>query len=215
MPKFSTLSLIAMLFFVFGLAGIIFALIRKITGIRAARKGEAVNFRQGTQIFLPFCVGLVFILISQGLFWLSSQRSNFRQLSFTSPAAEFMVKQTKEETYYVDFREGETAAPVKIPYLKPYVKVITQVVVWKPFFSFLGPLHTARITRIEFTDEAGGTYVFTNSDQAGDFADWIVGVNKYFPIAIVRILETRPQPLAPSQRYKLFVSMEEAELKSI
>lgn len=192
MPKLSTLSLIALLFFVFGLAGVVFALIRKITGIRAAHRGEMVRFRQGTQIFLPFVAGLVLISISQGLFWLSSQRSNFRQLSFNSAAAELVVKQTREETYYVDFKEGETAAPVKIPYLKPYVKVITRVVVWKPFFSFLGPLQTARITRIEFTDEAGGTYVFTNSDQAADFADWVSGVNKFFPIAVVRTLETPP-----------------------
>ena len=215
MQKFSTLSLIALLFFVFGLAGIIFALIRKVTGIRAARKGEAVRFRQGTQIFLPFFTGVVLILVSQGLFWLSSQRSNFRQLSFNSPTAEFVVKQTKDETYYVDFKEGETSTPVKIPYLKPYVKVITQVVVWKPFFSFLGALHTARITRIEFTDEAGGTYVFSNSDQASDFADWVAGVNRYFPIAIVRTLETSPRPLSPGQNYKLYVNLEEAQLKAI
>lgn len=39
MPKLSTLNLIAIFFFAFGLAGIIYALVRKITGLRAARKG--------------------------------------------------------------------------------------------------------------------------------------------------------------------------------
>ena len=56
MAKLSTLNLIAVIFFLFGLAGIVYALIRKISGIRAARKGEPIRFRQGTQIFLPFGV---------------------------------------------------------------------------------------------------------------------------------------------------------------
>lgn len=215
MAKLSTLNLIAVIFFLFGLAGVVYALVRKITGIRAARKGEPVRFRQGTQIFLPLGLGIVFVMTAQALFWLSSQRTNFRLLQFDSPQAQIEVKKTKDETFFIEFQEGEKEVPVKVPYLKPNIKVITQVVVWKPFFSFLGPLHTARVTRIEFIDEAGATYVFTNSDQAADFADWVAGVNKFLPIAVVRTVETRPRVLLAGQKYKLFVNLEAAELKGI
>lgn len=215
MFKFSTLSLVALLFFLFGMGAVIYALVKKISGIRAARKGDPYRFRQGKQIFIPLTAGVILILIAQGLFWLSSQRSNFRNLRFNSPQAEIEVKQTKEETFYVDFREGEAGAPIKIPYLKPSVKVVTQVIIWKPFFSFLGPLQTARVTRIEFADPQGGAYVFTNSDQAADFADWIIGINKFLPIAIVRMVETHPEVLSAGKKYKLFVTLSEAELKAI
>ena len=107
------------------------------------------------------------------------------------------------------------SSSIKIPYLKPNVKVVTQVVVWKPFFSFLGSLATARVTRVEFTDTAGGTYVFTNSEQAADFADWIAGINRFFPMAAVQTMETRSQPLAAGRKYKLFVNLQQAQLKSI
>ena len=215
MAKLSTLNLIAFFFFGFGLAGIIYALVRKVTGIRAARKGEPIRFRQGTQIYLPLGGGLLLVLTAQTLFWLSSQRSNFRLLQFNSSQAQIEVKQAQDETFYIEFQEGETGVAVKVPYLKPNIKVITQVVVWKPFFSFLGPMHTARVTRIEFIDEAGATYVFTNSDQAADFAEWILGINKFLPIAVVRTVETSPRVLSVGQKYKLFVRMNEAELKGI
>ena len=215
MFKLSTLNLVALLSFLFGLGAVIYALVWKISGIRAARRQDALSFRLGTKIFLPFIAGIVLVALSQGLFWLSSQRSNFRTLSLASPQAVLEVRQTKEETFYVDFKEGEIFAPMKIPYLKPTVKVVTQVIIWKPFFSFLGPLHTARVTRLEFTDSQGGTYVFTNSDQAADFAEWIIGVNKYFPMAEVRTVETRPEVLSVGKKYKLFVSQNEAELKAI
>ncbi len=215
MPKLSTLNLIAIFFFAFGLAGIIYALVRKITGLRAARKGEPIRFRQGTQIFLPLGAGLLFVLVAQALFWLSSQRTNFRSLQFDSAHAQIEVKQAKDETFFIEFQEGEASVPVKVPYLKPNIKIVTQVVVWKPFFSFLGPMHTARVTRIEFIDEAGATYVFTNSDQAADFAEWVVNANKFLPIAIVRTVETDPRVLSVGQKYRLFVNMDEAELKGI
>lgn len=215
MPKLANLSLIAFFFFLFGLVGIVFALVRKVTGIRAARKGEAVRFRQGTQIFLPLALGILFVLVSQTIFWLSSQRSNFRALQFTTPQAQIEVKQAKDETYYIEFQEGESGVPVKVPYLKPNIRVVTQVVVWKPFFSFLGPLQTARVTRIEFIDEAGAAYVFSNSEQASDFADWISEINKFLPLAVVRTVETAPRALSVGQKYRLFVNMEEAQLKSI
>ncbi len=215
MAKLSTLNLIAVIFFLFGLAGILYALVRKIAGIRAARKGEPIRFRQGTQIFLPLVVGIVFVMIAQSLFWLSSQRTNFRLLQFDSPQAQIEVRQAKDEAFFIEFQEGEKGVPVTVPYLKPNIKVVTQVVVWKPFFSFLGPLHTARVTRIEFIDEAGATYVFTNSDQAADFADWVIGVNKFLPIAIVRRVETTPRVLSAGHKYRLFVTMDEAELKAI
>jgi len=215
MPKLSTLNLIAFFFFGFGLTGIFYALVRKITGIRAARKGDPIRFRQGPQIYLPLGAGLLFVLTAQALFWLSSQRSNFRLLQFNSPQAQIEVKQAKDQSFYIEFQEGEASVAVKVPYLKPNIKVITQVVVWKPFFSFLGPMHTARVTRIEFIDETGATYVFTNSDQAADFADWIISANKFFPIAVVRRVETLPRVLSVGQKYKLFVRMDEAELKAI
>ena len=215
MAKISTLNLIAVILFIFGLAGIIYALIRKISGIRSARKGEPIRFRQGTQIFLPLGAGLLFVLTAQSIFWLSSQRSNFRILQFGAPQAKIDVKQAKDESFYIEFQEGEKGVPVTVPYLKPNIKVVTQVVIWKPFFSFLGPMQTARVTRIEFIDEAGATYVFTNSDQAADFAEWIAGINKFLPIAIVRTVETDPKVLAAGQTYKLFVNMEAAELKGI
>ncbi|MCI0329518.1 MAG: hypothetical protein L0196_00990 [candidate division Zixibacteria bacterium] len=215
MPKLSTLSLIAIFFFGFGLAGVVYALVRKVMGIRAARKGEPIRFQQGFQVFLPLVAGLLFVLTAQALFWLSSQRSNFRSLQFNSPQAQIEVKQARDGAFYIEFQEGESGVAVKVPYLKPNIKVITQVVVWKPFFSFLGPMHTARVTRIEFIDEAGATYVFTNSDQAADFADWIVGMNKFLPIAVVRTVETDPRVLAVGQKYRLFVRMDEAELKAI
>ncbi len=215
MAKLSTLNLIAVIFFLFGLAGIVYALVRKISGIRAARKGEPIRFRQGTQIFLPLGAGIVFVMVAQALFWLSSQRTNFRLLQFDSPQAQIEVKQAKDETFFIEFQEGDKGVPVKVPYLKPNIKVITQVVVWKPFFSFLGPMHTARVTRIEFIDEAGATYVFTHSDQAADFADWIINANKFLPIAVVRTVETDPRVLSVGQKYRLFVNMDEAELKAI
>jgi|GEM_PF-6670226 len=215
MDKISTLNLIAVILFLFGLAGIVYALVRKITGIRAARKGEQIRFRQGTQIFLPLVVGLVFVLTAQALFWLSSQRTNFRVLEFNSPQAQIEVKQAKDESFFIEFQEGDKGGPVKVPYLKPNIKVVTQVVVWKPFFSFLGPMHTARVTRIEFIDEAGASFIFTNSDQAADFAEWVLNVNKFLPIAIVRTVETDPRVLSAGQKYRLFVNMDEAELKAI
>ncbi|HEU4435994.1 MAG TPA: hypothetical protein VFR89_00920 [candidate division Zixibacteria bacterium] len=215
MDKMSTLNLIAVIFFLFGLAGIVYALVRKITGIRAARKGEQIRFRQGMQIFLPLVVGLVFVLTAQALFWLSSQRTNFRVLEFNSPQAQIEVKQAKDESFFIEFQEGGKGGPVKVPYLKPNIKVVTQVVVWKPFFSFLGPMHTARVTRIEFIDEAGASFIFTNSDQAADFAEWVLNVNKFLPIAIVRTVETDPRVLSAGQKYRLFVNMDEAELKAI
>jgi len=215
MEKLSTLSLVALLFFIFGFGLIVFALIRKIAGIRAAKKMENFRFRQGTQVLLPLISGVAFIAISQGLFWLSSQRSNFRSVTFDSPQAEVDIRQTKEETFYIDFKEGEGAAPIKIPYLKPNVKIVTQVIVWKPFFSFLGPLNTAKVTRIEFTDEQGGMYVFNNSDQAAGFADWLKDANRFFPMALVRTLETHPQVLAAGRKYRLFVTSGEAQLKPI
>jgi hypothetical protein len=215
MAKLSTLNLIAVIFFLFGLAGIIYALVRKISGIRAVRKGEPIRFRQGTQIFLPLGAGILFVMTAQALFWLSSQRTNFRLLQFDTPQAQIEVKQAKDETFFIEFQEGEKGVPVKVPYLKPNIKVITQVVVWKPLFSFLGPMHTARVTRIEFIDEAGATYVFTNSDQAADFAEWLIEANKFFPIAIVHTVETSPRVLTVGQKYRLFVNMDDAELKSI
>ncbi len=215
MAKLSTLNLIAVIFFLFGLAGIVYALLRKISGIRAVRKGEPIRFRQGTQIFLPLGVGILFVMTAQALFWLSSQRTNFRMLQFDTPQAQIEVKQAKDETFFIEFQEGEKGVPVKVPYLKPNIKVITQVVVWKPLFSFLGPMHTARVTRIEFIDEAGATYVFTNSDQAADFAEWLIEANKFFPIAIVHTVETDPRVLTVGQKYRLFVNMDDAELKSI
>ncbi len=215
MAKISTLNLIAVIFFIFGMAGIIYALVRKISGIRAVRKGEPIRFRQGRQIFLPLFAGLFFVMIAQGIFWLTSQRSNFRLLQFNAPQAKIEVKQAKDESFFIEFQEGEKDVPVKVPYLKPNIKVVTQVVIWKPFFSFLGPMQTARVTRIEFIDEAGATFVFTNSDQAADFADWIVQINKFLPIAVVRTVETDPRVLSAGQTYKLFVNMEAAELKAI
>lgn len=155
------------------------------------------------------------MLVAQALFWLSSQRTNFRSLQFDSAQAQIEVKQAKDETFFIEFQEGEASVPVKVPYLKPNIKIVTQVVVWKPFFSFLGPMHTARVTRIEFIDEAGATYVFTNSDQAADFAEWVVNANKFLPIAIVRTVETDPRVLSVGQKYRLFVNMDEAELKGI
>ncbi|HXF50003.1 MAG TPA: hypothetical protein VNL73_11350 [Verrucomicrobiae bacterium] len=215
MDKMSTLNLVAVVLFLFGLAGIIYALVRKITGIRSARKGEPIRFRQGTQIFLPLGAGLAFVFVAQAIFWLSSQRTNFRVLEFNSPQAQIEVKQAKDESFFIEFQEGEKGVPVKVPYLKPNIKVVTQVVVWKPFFSFLGPMHTARVTRIEFIDEAGATFVFTNSDQAADFAEWVIHINKFLPIAVVRTVETDPRVLAAGQKYRLFVNMDEAVLKSI